>query len=63
MAICFLKYFLVLQRLHQRTKMTHGDVALNTLRVVGEGEKAECYVLDIPEYPWILRGEARQQSE
>jgi len=43
----------ILHRLHERTKTPHGDVGLHTLRVMGEGEKAVPYVMDIPEYPWI----------
>jgi hypothetical protein len=43
--------------------MKHGDVAKNTLRLVGEGDDAVPYVMNIPEYPWILHGEARRQND
>jgi hypothetical protein len=53
----------VLHNLNQRTGMTHGDVALNTLRIVVEGDNVVPYVLDIPEYPWIAHQRYFQNEE
>ena len=55
--------YLVLDRLSERTGMTHGDVAVNTFRIVGKGDNTVSYVMDIPEYPWFFDLEGYLKDE